>query len=216
MGVERKEKIGVERLLFMDFNGVLSYQPYWHLLLDEKHPLHDYYLGIREFVFHGKERLLNGWLLGQYSSEDIHHKVSEVFGISYEEIFSAFREGCKKLDVSTLILKALQPLRKNFHCILRTDNVDSFRRFTLPENPKLVSSFDEIHCSCDLGNLKKTNGGAYFRDVVSEKRMEIENCVLIDDSERVCRVFRDLGGIVFQPNREDEVVKTLLELNNQL
>jgi len=67
-------------------------------------------------------------------------------------------EGCKKLDVSIPILKTLQPLRKNFYTILRTDNVDSFKRFTLSENPELVSGFDEIHCSCDLGNLKKANG----------------------------------------------------------
>jgi len=77
MGAERKEKIGVERLLFMDFNGALSYRPYWHLLLDNKHPLHNRYPEIKEFVFHGQERLLNGWLHGRYSSEEIHHKVSQ-------------------------------------------------------------------------------------------------------------------------------------------
>jgi len=46
--------------------------------------------------------------------------------------------------------------------------------------------------------------------------MKIKNCILIDDSERVCGVFRSLGGVAFQPNGEEEIIKILIKLNNQL
>ena len=72
--------------------------------------------------------------------------------------------------------------------------MNSSVRFTLPNNPILNASFDEIENSYNLGIFKTTNNGQYFLDEANSLNIQIEDCVVIDDSVKVCRVFENLGG----------------------
>jgi FMN phosphatase YigB (HAD superfamily) len=212
--VENREKIIPRRILFVDFNGVISYNPFWLSLRKPQHPLHTFSEPIEQTLFGEKriEGLINEWMLGKHKSESVHQILAERLGVSFDELFAAFCEDCKTIDISEPILEKVRALRKDWYCILKTDNMDSFHRFTLPSNPQLSATFDEIHNSYLLRQLKKTNNGETFVSDATRLGVSLTNCVLIDDSASTCRMFEDLGGRVFQPRNEAEAISALEEL----
>jgi FMN phosphatase YigB (HAD superfamily) len=217
MKSEIQEKLKQQKVLFVDFNGVISYEPFWKRMADPKHSLHNYYEKIEELLFKGEnkiEGLVDDWMLGKYTSEDIHHIIADRLKAPYQEIFDIFCEDCKHLDISRPILQRIQALRKDYFCILRTDNMDTFHRFTLPANPHLTQAFDEVHCSYLLHQLKKTDGGKYFITTITNLGMKTGNCILIDDSNSNCELFESLGGKAYCTQNETEVLSVLAELSN--
>ena len=212
---ERKEKIKQQKILFVDFNGVISYDPFWKSMTDTKHPLHVYYKQIEELLFKGEnkiEGLIEEWMLGDYTSEDIHHIIADKLDAPYQQIFDVFCEDCKHLDISKQILQRIQALRKDYYCILRTDNMDTFHRFTLPANNYLTEAFDEIHSSYLLRQLKKTDGGKYFVTTVADLGVTFGNCSFIDDSKSNIALFESLGGKGYCTQNEAEVIVVLDKL----
>ncbi|OGD63600.1 hypothetical protein A2160_01910 [Candidatus Beckwithbacteria bacterium RBG_13_42_9] len=196
-------------ILFVDFNGVISYDPFWLSLTKPNHPLHKYYQKIENFLWGTDQQLLQDWMMGKYTSEEIHQIMEAKIGIPAKEILAVLRQDCARLDVSQKILNKLQDLKNTFHRILRTDNMDTFRRWTLPKHPEIEDAFDEIHCSYDLGSLKKDKGGIYYKKVASERGVALENCFLIDDSKSSCQLFESLGGKAFNTQTEQEVLDAL-------
>jgi len=212
---ETKERIKTQKALFVDFNGVISYDPFWASMRNLDHPLHSFYEPIELLLFRGENKIvgfIDDWMLGKYTSEQVHQLIANRIGAPYQDLFEVFCQDCQRLDISLPILQGIQSLRKDWHCILRTDNMDTFDRFTLPANPHLAEAFDEIHNSYSLRQLKKTDRGKYFITTVSDLGMGIGNCVLIDDSSSTCRLFESLGGKVFCTQTEKEVVTVLESL----
>lgn len=217
MQTESEERIKPQKALFVDFNGVISYDPFWASMRNPEHPLHPFYEPIEDLLFRGGnkiEGLIDEWMLGKYTSEQVHQIIADRTGAPYPAVFDVFCEDCQRLDISKPILQAIQALRKNWHCILRTDNMDTFHRFTLPANPHLTKAFDDVHCSYLLRQLKKTDGGKYFVTTVSGLGMDIGNCALIDDSNSNCRLFEGLGGKAYRTQSEAEVVAVLDRLKS--
>jgi FMN phosphatase YigB (HAD superfamily) len=214
---ERKEKIKQQKVLFVDFNGVISYDPFWKSMTDLKHPLHAYYEQIEELLFRGEnkiEGLIDDWMLGKHTSEDVHHIIADRLKAPYQEIFNVFCEDCKHLDISKPILQGIQALRKDYYCILRTDNMDTLHRFTLPANPHLAKAFDEVHSSYLLHQMKKTDGGKYFITTVSDLGVEMKNCVFIDDGKSNIALFESIGGKGYRTQNEAKVVAVLEKLTS--
>jgi len=213
--VKNKEKSRPQRVLFIDFNGVISYDPFWVSLTNPDHPLHLYYEPIEEFLFRDKSHnLIDEWMMGKYTGEQIHRILSERLGVPYKALFSVFCQDCKKLDISKPILAKVRPMRNNWYCILKTDNMDSFHRFTLPANPELAESFDEVHISYLLRSLKKTNSGEYFVKTAANLEVDLKRCVLIDNGNSNCKLFERLGGKAYCTQNETEVISVLDSLIN--
>jgi len=215
MQLERKENRNIQKALFVDFNGVISYAPFWASMRNPSHPLHPYYDPIEQLLFRGQKKLeglVDDWMLGKYTSEQVHHLLAYKLGAPYERLFDVFCEDCKQLDISRPILDKIQALKRDWFCILRTDNMDTFHRFTLPANPLLVEAFDEIDCSYLLRQLKKTDGGRYFVTAAANLGVGISSCVLIDDSSSNCSLFESLGGRAYRTQNEREVIGVLEEL----
>lgn len=212
--VENQEQIIPRRILFVDFNGVISYNPFWLSLKNSQHPLHSFSQPIEKLLFGENkiEGLVSEWMVGKHRSETIHQILAERLDAPFGELFAVFCEDCKVIDISEPILEKVRALRKNWYCILKTDNMDSFHRFTLPANPQLSESFDEIHNSYLLRQLKKTNNGETFVSDATRLGVSLTNCVLIDDSASTCRMFEGLGGRAFQSQNEAEAISALEEL----
>ncbi|MFZ3301113.1 MAG: hypothetical protein WA152_00155 [Microgenomates group bacterium] len=203
-------------VLFVDFNGVISYNPFWNSLTNKKHKLHSYYPKIENLLFKSQnkiEGLVNDWMIGKYTSEEINKIISDKTGIDKDELFKIFCEDCKKLDISINILKLVKQLKDSWYCILRTDNMDSFHRFTIPANPILSESFHEIHSSYKIKSLKRSDGGKKYLDTIMSAGFKINDCVLIDDGQKNCELFEDLGGKAFCTKNEDEVLAVLKNLS---
>lgn len=198
-----------KNILFIDFNGVISYQTFWASLGNPKHKYHQYFSPIEEFIFKENTELVKDWMLGKYSSEQIHRLIAKKVNISYEDILKIFIEDCQNLDISKEILERVKNLRQYYYCILATDNMDSFDRFTLTSNPELIESFDEINNSSAIGIFKSKDNGQYFKDKISQRNAVTKNSILIDDSKSNCKVFYSINGQAYNTKNEREVLMIL-------
>ena len=93
--------------------------------------------------------------------------------------------------------------------------MDSLRRLTIPANPVLTQSFDEIQCSYEIGTLKKDNNGEYFLTTIANLGSSIENSTIIDDSQTTCELFESLGGKSYCTRNETEALFVLNTLMRQ-
>jgi FMN phosphatase YigB (HAD superfamily) len=204
----------VTKVLFVDFNGVISYNDFWYDLNKTEHPLHSYKQQIEDFLFKTKPDVIEDWMLGKYTSEQIHQILVDELNIPYNELFEEFESGCRNIDISLEVLGIVKELKeqKVYYCILSTGNMDCFDRFTVPSNPILQEIFDEIENSCNIGLFKTSNNGQYFSEKVSSLGANISECVVIDDSKKVCRVFESLGGKAINAYGIEECVNKLSEL----
>lgn len=199
----------IKNILFVDFNGVVSYNPFWVSLRDQNHELHSFSDAIEKYLFKENISIVMDWMLGKYTAEQIHEILEREVGVPYEKLFPIFCEECRMIDISSRVLERIQKLRDSYYCILITDNMDSFERFTLENNPILKDSFDKIDNSYVMGRFKKSDDGLYFRDRIAEQGAIIENCILIDDSKNNCALFESLGGKIHTTKNEDAAVAAL-------
>lgn len=197
-----------KNIVFIDFNGVISCDKFWKSLEDEEHELHKFKEGIETFLFRDNKPMLLDWMIGKYTSEDVHKMISDKLKMPYDAFFATFQEDCANIDISEKILKEADKLKRYYKVILATDNMDSFDRFSLPKNPLMTESFDEIDNSYNTKIFKTSDNGKYFLRKIAEAGAVISNCILIDDSEKNCNMFRSLGGMAFNVRGgENEVVK---------
>lgn len=205
-------KHGHKGVLFVDFNGVISYNTFWDSLVNPEHKLHDYYSKIEELLFRGEnkiEDLVNDWMMGKYTSEEIHKIIADNIEVNEKELFDIFCEDCRNLDISKKILRRIKSLKNNYYCVLRTDNMDSFHRFTVPANPILSESFHELHSSYQIKTLKRSDEGKKYIETARGKGFKVSDCILIDDGQKNCEMFEKLGGKAFCTKDEEEVIRVL-------
>lgn len=196
-------------IIYCDFNGVISYETFWHTISLKEHPLNEYYNKIRDCFFSNEHEIITNWMIGKIKAEEVHKILSMESGADYDILWETFCEECATIDLSVEILTRLQQLKSNYTVILSTGNMDSLDRFTIPNNPILTDTFDRIDNSYNLGILKTTNGGQYFKEVAHEFQVNISNCIVIDDSKDVCETFKTLGGIAYCVTGESNVVNIL-------
>lgn len=202
---------GYHGIIFTDFNGVISYNKYWHSLEEPVHDLHQYFESIEKFIFQESRELLNDWMRGKYTSEEIHGIIGEQIGVDSNELLQVFIEDCRRIDISEKIIDTLQELKDKYYLILRTDNMDSFDRFILPRAARLKEVFDRVDNSFNLGELKRDNNGKYFLNRAKEQNIDIKQCYFIDDSQKNCDFYTELGGSAYCVKNETE---SLTVLNN--
>jgi FMN phosphatase YigB (HAD superfamily) len=203
------DNMHLKRILFCDYNGVLSYNKFWSTISDPEHVYHSFHNKIIKYLFVENAHIIDDWMTGKYTLEEIHTMISEYSGIPYEFILATFIEECKKMDASEALLRIIANKKDSYYRILATGNMDSFNRFTLPANPLLRSSFDEINNSYDVGILKNTDNGRYFVEKSKQLGVPLENSVLIDDSQQFCDIFTRLGGTAFCVTGVENVKKVL-------
>ncbi|MCR4323171.1 MAG: HAD family hydrolase, partial [Candidatus Azambacteria bacterium] len=84
------------------------------------------------------------------------------------------------------LLKIIQDLRKSgIKCVIATDNMDTFRRWTIP-GMNLKKYFDDFLISNELKNMKfdidrKNNIIPFFDSYLKENNLNYGDVALIDD-----------------------------------
>jgi FMN phosphatase YigB (HAD superfamily) len=198
-----------KNVLFVDFNGVLSYKPFWFYLSEESHEHHRYWNLIQDYLFKNNIEIVKKWMVGDYTSEEIHNLLESNLDIAYDKLYPIFVETCKNIDISEPILDQVRMLKNKYYTVLITDNMDCFDRYTKPNNPKMLEAFDQIDTSYNLKALKASNNGKYFVDTVKTINSFIEQSILIDDSSKNCALFESLGGRTYNVTGEAQVVEAL-------
>lgn len=185
-------------ILFCDFDGTICHDLYWRSLPAEQ------YKKVQQLLFQGDTMRVNDWMRGKYTAEEINRFVAKEIGMSYEELWSVFENDCKTAHVSEVTLQKLSALRDRYIVLLITGNMDSFSRFTVPAL-QLEQYFDHISNSYYEEKHKADNDGELFVEYAEKWGVPISDCVVIDDSPRVCAIFEALGGRVCRITPERDI-----------
>jgi len=205
-----------KNILFVDFNGVISQNNFWHTLANPEHELHQFHERIETFLFRENTQILKDWMLGNYTSEQIHNILEEKIGVPFEKLYPIFVEETSYIDISNNILDEVKQLRSQYITILITDNMDSFDRFTVKFNSVLTDSFDEIHNSYNMKQFKASLGGKYFKETIARIGAVTPNCLLIDDSLNNCALFEKIGGQPFLSKGEQQALESLAKIKKKV
>lgn len=184
-------------ILFVDFDGTLCHDRFWRSLPPE------IFEKIQVLLFVGNKKMVNDWMVGLYTSEDVNRFLAENLSFNYSELWNVFVKDCSMMSVSENIFGKIESLRKKYKTVLITDNMDCFTRFTAPAL-NLQKYFDVIINSWDIKNMKTENGGQFFLAEIKEHQADIRHCILIDNSQKACKFFESLGGKAFlvSPDRD--------------
>lgn len=186
-------------ILFCDFDGVLCHEKYWRSLPTDK------YQQVQQLLFGEDKSYTNDWMRGKYSAEEANRKVSETINVSYEELWELFVHDCRTMNVDKDALEKLKNLRDRYTVILITGNMDSFTRFTEPAC-NLHEYFDVISNSYEEGIHKTDNDGILFTKYTKRFNAPLNQCIVLDDSEKVCDVFEKLGGKSCLVSKEHDIL----------
>lgn len=185
-------------ILFIDFYKTLNHDAYWRSLpVNEQNK-------IQNFLFENRIALVEDWMRGKYTAEQINQILSEHLNISYNNLWNTFVQDCRTVKIQQDILKSINKLREKYFVILLTDNMDNFTRYTQPAL-KLENYFDFISNSFDQRMLKKDNSGKLFLKYTRLYNTKVQDCISLDDSQTVCEVFTKLGGVAYLVTPEEDI-----------
>lgn len=211
------------RIVFVDWHGVLSNEPFWSSILSA--PTHPLKLRLgsavaRVFAQNGASEC---WMKGNLNSVEVINQMGMSAGGKFGQKFIAKRliRDCASMNVDLDLFKLLNEVRALAPVVLATDNMDCFsaafnlsangarrrsaKRSLAPRLHEWAQICDGIVCSSDVGVLKSENPEAFFKSTLVKYGLEFRHAVLIDDREDNCLAFRSMGGkaIAFKTGRDD-------------
>ncbi|MEI6553255.1 MAG: HAD family hydrolase [bacterium] len=175
------------KTLLIDFDGTLCYDRFWRSLESETTQK------VQEYLFLSDNTIVKDWMNGIHTSEDVNKKVSEKLGLDYKYLWNLFVKDCQTMQVDEMVLSKIMELKKDYKIILVTDNMDCFDRFTIPAL-KLNEYFDEVVNSFNERTSKNENEGQLFSEVIERLGSTLSESILMDNSEKTCEIFNNLGG----------------------
>jgi len=173
-------------ILFIDFDGTLCRDRFWRSFEQNNSEK-------IQTAFRANKSKISDWMRGSYTSEEINNLISKETNIPFDNLWQVFVADCKSMRIDSEALNRIQNLRKYYHAILVTDNMDCFSRFTVPAL-NLDKYFDSIINSFNIKKRKDDNGGELFMQLANKFNSKIEYCILADDSKKTCGIFSKLGG----------------------
>ena len=195
-------------ILFIDFDGTLCHDRFWRSIDASS------FEKIQNFLFGANKSKVDEWMRGIHSSEEINQLISKELNVPFEKVWEIFVADCENMNIPVDVLNRIENLRKNYHTILITDNMDCFTRFTVPAL-KLNSYFDSIINSFDNKKFKSDNNGDIFLQVVNGRGSKIEDSILMDNSKGACNTFSKLGGMTRFVTSEKPLAFWLKTLENE-
>lgn len=210
------EKRKCYKTIFFDWNKTLSNSLFWDQWKDSAHPRHEWYAPLSRYLLGENMPAVMEWMRGKVSAEEIATMLADHLGYSREAIFQDLKESCESMRlVSDEIFPLVRKLRKNgTKCIIATDNMDTFTRFTVPAL-RLSEHFDGVLNSFETGMLKfDTEGDAipFFDGYLIEKNLNYKDVVLIDDCIDKSGTYEKRGFDILQVFSPDDFVEKLKQL----
>lgn len=181
----------VYKTFIFDFDGVLCRDRFYtHTLFPQYKNIVDW---IQGNVF-GNVELVEKWMRGQTTSEEINKIVAEAHGFEFTFLHKEFLKSVQLMQLNENIKKLVRKLKVSGRKVgLVTNNMDVFSDITI-KNHKLDELFDVIINSSDYGMLKKDNNGELFDIALRKLKSEIRDSLVIDDSSVVIEMYHQKGG----------------------
>lgn len=187
-----------KKVVFIDWNKTLSYSLFWEHLQDKNHPNHQHLPAIEKWLFVDNRDVINPWMRGEFSAEDIASKMSQDTGIDSDTILGELRRSCEEMRYSIDDLEDIvsQLQTNGTKVVIATDNMDTFSRFTVPAM-RLDAVFDEILSSYDTGYLKDDDHPEdsipFFDEYLAKHGWNYADAILLDDSPDKSGKYKKLG-----------------------
>ncbi|MBV9728603.1 MAG: hypothetical protein JO309_04200 [Pseudonocardiales bacterium] len=216
------------RVIFVDWHGVLSRDPFWMSILDGNHPLKSRLEANLAQIFSRDVPTAHEWMRGQLSSAEIISAMDIKLGRHYRDDFLQRRldVDCRRMRVNVELFEILRVLRARALIVIATDNMDCFARAfdcvrsrarRSPETALTLTDWaifcDDIVCSSDVGRLKSEDPDGFFGPWLSAHGLSFADALLIDDRADNCEVFARRGGYAVQwkmgTNQISEVTKAV-------
>lgn len=201
------------RVVFVDWHGVLSRDPFWISILGGNHPLKSRLETELAQIFSRDSSTAHEWMRGRLSSAQIISDMNIELGRHYRDDFLHRRldSDCRLMRVNTELFEILRALRARALIVIATDNMDCFARAfeyirsrprRVPEVPQTFTDWaffcDDIVCSSDVGRLKSEDPEGFFGPWLSVRGLSFADALLIDDRADNCEVFAQRGGHAVQ------------------
>jgi hypothetical protein len=195
------------RVVFVDWHGVLSHDPFWASVLDAR--TGGLRLALRrrlEEVF--SSELANTWMRGEASVDHVVGPLSEALGGRRRGDFlrRRLREDCLSMQVDMELASCLRGLAPQPLLVLATDNTHDFESAfrwaneRARDNPRagtlrgLAPIFEDIICSSRTRVFKAEDPELFFGPWLAANGLRFNDALLIDDRPDNCDAFERCGG----------------------
>jgi len=199
-----------DRVIFSDWHGVLSRDPFWVSIRGSAtHPLHARLEAGMAEVFNSESGLANEWMKGLLSSGQIIDEMGIQLDRRFRDDFLARRLDfdCARMRVNAELFELLRLMRAEATVVIATDNMDCFarafeqaqRRRRRPASDRETLAdwaviCDDLICSSHVAALKAEDPQAFFGPWLAANGMGFADAVLIDDRADNCTAFTSRGG----------------------
>jgi len=199
-----------KNIIFIDWDGTLCWGRFWESLLKTDASLAKV---VSHFFTVEKEMELK-WMTGKLTSEEVVKLISDRSGLPEKLLWESFVDDCEKMYVEAEAISLIKKLKEKYTVILVTGNMDCFSRFTVPALG-LDKIFDHIVNSYYVGYLKSDHNGKTFTDYFNQYNItDPSKSYLLDDSEKNCNAFTQLGGRAIKINTKNDTVNHLRAILN--
>ena len=174
------------KVIFIDWNKTLSNSLFWEHMSRTGNINNAYYKNITKWLFIDNKHLINPWMKGEYKSEDITRMIGEGIRVEPKMILEELATSCINMKlVSDEIPDLVKTIkRKGSKVVVATDNMDTFRRFTI-KGACLDNIFDDYLISCEIGYLKgdfgKNGQLKFFEKYMHANNLKYNEVILLDD-----------------------------------
>jgi hypothetical protein len=202
------------RVIFSDWHGVLSRDPFWVSIRDSAtHPLHDQLEAGMAGVFASGGQTANEWMKGLLCSGEVIAEMGIRLDRRFRDDFLARRLDldCARMKVNAPLFEVLRRMRAEAMVVIATDNMDCFaraferarrRRSRRARERETLADWaiicDDIICSSKAGALKSEDPQTFFGPWLAAHGVGFADAVLIDDRADNCAAFTGQGGAAIQ------------------
>jgi FMN phosphatase YigB (HAD superfamily) len=207
--------MNIPKIIFIDWNKTLSHSLFWEQLKTEEHTYHLYGDQIIHSLFNIDANLINNWMLGKQTTEDVCNLISEHVQLPANIIQEELIVSCQNMTfIDEAIPSLLAKIReKGMRVVVATDNMDTFRRFTMPAL-KLEEHFDDFLISSELGVFKYTfidDKIPFFDAYLQTYNATYGDVALLDDSPEPTGTYERKGFVIRDVQDKSDLIRYLKE-----
>lgn len=183
------------QVVFVDWHGVLSSDPFWwSILSDGRHWLHRQLRRDVDTLFELRTEMVMAWMRGDATAADVIATFTSINDRRCADAFLIRRlyRDCTRMRTQAPVVDMLRSLPELTLKVIATDNMDCFT-----EAARAIPTLPDVYgmlSSSDVGTLKAEDPERFFGAMLADHGLEPRHALLLDDSPVNCAAFAAWGG----------------------
>ena len=185
-----------DAVVFFDWFGTLSTSRFWDgITQTRRHALRKPLTARLQELFTLEKQQVTLWMRGDLTDAEIVNSLNIALPRHYRQdyLHRALHRDCRAAAMRPGMAPLMRALRRHAFVAVATDNMSCF----LAAAPTVLSNqapVDAILSSSERQVLKAEDPERFFAPVFHATGLTWSGAILIDDCERTCTAFRELGG----------------------